>query len=161
MVFSLALRMGAAALTLALDRTVFRTARKQLAQADGQEPQTWPAVLATAYGAIAEEVLMRLGLQTLPTAGFTQLAGEASPPGGTTMWPAIGLANLAFGAEHLPATRNAAPLTPAMIARALALNGLPGLIFGTLYWRRGLEATMLMHDAADVILHIVAPRLAR
>jgi hypothetical protein len=47
------------------------------------------------------------------------------------------------------------------VARALALNGLSGVAFGMLYWRRGLEATMLVHDAADVILHIVAPRLAR
>jgi hypothetical protein len=72
-----------------------------------------------------------------------------------------GCDNLAFGTGYLPATRGVAPRTPALVARALALNGLSGFAFGMLYWRHGLEATMLVHDAADVILHIVAPRLAR
>ena len=160
-ILSLVLGSAAAALTLALDQTAFRAARKQLMQAGMREPQAWRAALATVYGAIAEEVLMRLGLQTVLAAGFAQLAGEQSAPGGATMGSAIALANLAFGAGHLPAVRGIAPLTPVLIARTIALNSLPGTVFGVLYWRRGLEAAMLAHGAADVVLHIAGPRLAK
>ncbi|MGN6672209.1 MAG: CPBP family intramembrane glutamic endopeptidase, partial [Thermomicrobiales bacterium] len=77
---------------------------------------------------------MRLGLQTLLAAGLARLAGEQSAPGGAIMWPAILLANLAFGAGHLPAVRGVAPVTPALVARTLVLNSLPGSVFGALYW---------------------------
>jgi membrane protease YdiL (CAAX protease family) len=157
---SVASGAGAAVLTLALDTTVFRAAQRQLAQAGVREPQAWRAALATFYGAIAEEVLMRLGLQTMLAAGLARLAGEQSAPGGAIMWPAILLANLAFGAGHLPAVRGVAPVTPALVARTLVLNSLPGSVFGALYWRRSLEAAMLAHGAADVVLHIAGPRLA-
>jgi membrane protease YdiL (CAAX protease family) len=46
-------------------------------------------------------------------------------------------------------------LTPALIARALILNGIPGIAFGWLYWRRGLEAAMVAHFSADLVLHVL------
>jgi hypothetical protein len=52
-----------------------------------------------------------------------------------------------------------APLTPVVVARALVLNGVAGATFGVLYWRAGLEAAMVAHVAADVVLHGVGPLL--
>ena len=52
---------------------------------------------------------------------------------------------LLFGAGHLPTTATLMPLTPLVITRALLLNGLGGIVFGWLYWKRGLLAAMLAH----------------
>ena len=38
-------------------------------------------------------------------------------------------------------------------------NGIPGVIFGWLYWRRGLVAAMTAEAAADVLTKAVLPLL--
>jgi membrane protease YdiL (CAAX protease family) len=147
--------MAAGLTTAALDLTVFRPLRPRLAAAGVREPGVWQGLLATFYGAIAEEALMRLGAQTIIAAGLRRLRGETSrPPTGATMWPAIALSNVLFGLGHLPATRQMIPLTPAVVARALVLNAAPGVACGYLYWREGLEAAMLAHGGADLVLHV-------
>ena len=69
---------------------------------------------------------------------------------------AIILAALLFGVGHLPATALIVPLTPVVIARAIVLNGIGGLLFGWLYWRRSLEAAMIAHATFHVVATIVA-----
>jgi len=51
------------------------------------------------------------------------------------------------------------PLTPQLIAAVLFLNGIAALPFGYLYWSRGLEAAMLAHFSADLVLHVIGPTL--
>jgi len=145
---------GAALVTAALDLTVFARAHRQLQQASVREPGVWQGLLATFYGAIAEEVLMRLGAQSLIAAGLRRWRGETTiPPTGVTMWPAIALSTLLFGAGHLPITSRLMRLTPVVIVRALVLNAVPGVVCGYLYWKQGLEAAMIAHGSADVVLH--------
>jgi hypothetical protein len=43
-----------------------------------------------------------------------------------------------------------------MVIRTLVLNGFAGLVFGWLYWRRGLLAAMIAHTSADVVLHVLS-----
>jgi len=40
-------------------------------------------------------------------------------------------------------------------------NTIGGVVFGWLYWKHGLEHAMLAHFGADIIVHVVAPVLAR
>ncbi|MCK7526806.1 MAG: hypothetical protein MZV64_59015 [Ignavibacteriales bacterium] len=47
------------------------------------------------------------------------------------------------------------PLTPLVITRAIVLNGLAGIGFGWLYWKRGLEFAMIAHFSADIVLHVL------
>ena len=77
------------------------------------------------------------------------------------MWPAIVLSNIAFGAGHLPATRAMVPLTPNVVARALVLNSIVGVPCGYLYWKKGLEAAMIAHGTADVVVHVGGSLLRR
>jgi hypothetical protein len=35
------------------------------------------------------------------------------------------------------------------------LNGLIGITFGYLYFKHGMEAAMLSHFTADIILHVI------
>jgi membrane protease YdiL (CAAX protease family) len=70
-------------------------------------------------------------------------------------WIANILAAVLFGLGHLPAMLSLIPLTPLVIARTVVLNGLLGIIFGWLYWKRGLESAMISHFSADIVLHVL------
>ena len=48
-------------------------------------------------------------------------------------------------------------VTPLLIAAIVSLNAVAALGFGYLYWKRGIEAAMLAHFSADIILHVCAP----
>ena len=122
------------------------------------QPPAWQGLLASFYGAIPEELLMRLGLMTLLVWVGARLT-RTSPPRPVVVWTAVVIAALLFGAGHLPTTAAMLTLTPLVIARALLLNGIGGIVFGWLYWKRGLLAAMLAHFSADVVLHVVTPLL--
>lgn len=114
-------------------------------------------VAGVVYGGITEELLLRWGLMTaLVWAGWCVLqAGQGRPAAGV-VWGAIGLAALLFGAGHLAAAALVAPLTPAFVARTVLLNSLGGLVYGWLYWRRGLEAGMLAHAATHIAMTLLS-----
>lgn len=88
-----------------------------------------------------------------------KVARPTNPPGPGVMWTANGLAALLFGLGHLPATAAILPLTPLVIVRAVVLNGLAGVGFGWLYWRRGMLTAMASHFCADLVLHVLTPLL--
>ena len=73
------------------------------------------------------------------------------------MIAAIVSAAVLFGAGHLPLAAQLGPLTAAIVSRVIAYNAIAGLVFGTLYWKRGLEHAMLAHFCADLVLHFAAP----
>lgn len=118
----------------------------------------WNGLLASFYGGIVEELLLRLFLMTLLLWLVARLRGSAPPP--AAFWAAIITAALLFGAAHLPAAAHIWGLDATVVARTLLLNGIGGLVFGWLYWKRGIEMAMLAHFATDVVLHVVAPLLS-
>jgi membrane protease YdiL (CAAX protease family) len=124
------------------------------------QPPAWQGLLASFYGAIPEELLLRLGLMTLLVWVGARLTGTAVPRP-FVVWAAIVITALLFGAGHLPTTAVLLPLTPLVIARALLLNGIGGIIFGWLYWKRGLLAAMVAHFSADIVLHVLVPVITR
>ena len=140
---------------MVLDRTLFAKVRKALAKAGMREPAPWKGLLASFYGGIAEEVLMRLALQSFVAVGLRRLQGKRrGPVAAGTMWSAIGLSSLLFGVGHLPAAARITRLDLPLVVRTIVLNGLIGTIFGYLYWKRGLEASMIAHGSADLVLHV-------
>jgi membrane protease YdiL (CAAX protease family) len=86
----------------------------------------------------------------------TRLAGTVQVGPGIA-WTSIILATLAFGALHLPNAMALMSLTLPIVAWVFLANGLAGVAFGWLYWRRGLLAAMVAHFATDLILHVLAP----
>ena len=76
-------------------------------------------------------------------------------PTNLVFWIANILAAVLFGLGHLPTMASLVPLTPLVIVRTVVLNGLLGILFGWLYWRRGLEAAMISHFSADIVLHVL------
>jgi membrane protease YdiL (CAAX protease family) len=48
-----------------------------------------------------------------------------------------------------------------MVTRIILLNALGGIVFGCLYWKKGLEAAIIAHFSADIVLHVLLPLLGR
>jgi membrane protease YdiL (CAAX protease family) len=125
------------------------------------EVALWKRLLAGLfYGGINEELLLRLFLVSLIAWTFARgwrrrpvLAGPA------VMGAAILIAAVLFGLGHLPAAAMVGELTPQTVTRVLALNTLAGVVFGGLYWRRGLDAAMVAHAAAHLPLQLLATAL--
>lgn len=120
------------------------------------QPAAWKGLLASFYGGITEEILLRLFLMSFLVwlGRFVSRTAEGKPSG-MVFWSANILAAVLFGLGHLPTTALLIPLTPLVITRAIVLNGLLGIIFGWLYWRHGLESAMISHFSADIVLHVL------
>ncbi len=78
-------------------------------------------------------------------------------PTRAALWSSILITAAVFGLGHLPATGLSTAITPLVVLRSIDLNGMAGILFGYFYWKRGLEAAMLCHFTADVVLHFVWP----
>lgn len=120
------------------------------------QPAAWKGFLASFYGGIAEEIQLRLFMMSLLVwlGRFFSKTKEGKPTA-AVFWLGSILAAGLFGLGHLPITATLVPLTPLVITRAIVLNGLLGVAFGWLYWRRGLEAAMISHFSADIVLHVL------
>lgn len=116
----------------------------------------WKRLLAgVLYGGITEELFMRLFLVSLVAwvcGRWWRTAGGL--PTSEAFWIAIVLVAVLFGLGHLPATSAITPLTTMLVWRALVLNGIAGIAFGYLYWRHGLEAAMIGHMGAHLVMQI-------
>lgn len=149
--------LGTVALLL-IERLIFHpNLPAALAEASPQIA-LWRRFLATFYGGITEEVLMRLFV----VSGAAWLLGRvwqtpAGLPTSGAFWVAILLAALLFGLGHLPATAAITPLTPLIVVRAIVLNGIIGVICGWLYWQHGFVAAIAAHYTADIVLHVISP----
>lgn len=122
----------------------------------------WKAILVTPYGGIVEELLMRLFLLSLIAWLLGKITRTAEPAkSNAIMWISIIVTAILFGLGHLPATASVLPITPIVIARALLLNGIGGLAFGWLYWKKGLEYGIVAHFTTDVVLIAILPVLLK
>jgi hypothetical protein len=125
-------------------------------QGDVPSIARWKGFMASFYGGITEELLLRLFLMTLITWIIWKIfmRGKGVPKS-AIYWVAIILAAIFFGVGHLPAASLIWPLTPIVILRIILLNAIPGMAFGYLFWKQGLEYAMLAHFCADIVLHVI------
>lgn len=145
----------AALLTLGLELVVFRPRMPVALRNAGGQTSVPQRILASFYGGISEELLMRLFLLS----GIVWLLSRLNAGETTSLmfWSAIVLAALLFGMGHLPATARITPLTPLVVLRGLLLNGIVGVAAGFLFWRYGLEAAMIAHFVGDIVLVVLPP----
>ena len=140
-----------------LDRYVFALAIPSVTSAQAQGP-LWTRLLLSYYAGVNEELLFRFGLMTLMVwIPWRVRANRDEPPGAVGIWIAIVIAGIVFGLGHLPMTARFMEITGLVVIRALVLNGIASVLFGWLYWRRGLEAAIVSHFSADVLLHGLLP----
>jgi hypothetical protein len=160
--FSVGLGVILALLIIALEVFIFQPAllaqlgENALAGSSAVKPEAWKGFLASFYGGINEEILLRLCVMSF-LVWLGRFVSKTSDGGPTlaVLWTANILAAVLFGLGHLPATAGLVPLTGLVVTRALVLNGLIGIGFGYLYFRHGLESAMISHFSADIILHVL------
>ncbi len=117
-----------------------------------------PLLMRVLYGGITEELLLRWGVMSF----FVWLiwrvgqrgTGVATPG---VLWGGNIVAALLFGVGHLPALAayGVAYTVPMVVAVVLG-NALAGIIFGWLYWRKGLEAAILAHAGTHLITVLIS-----
>lgn len=113
-------------------------------------------LLGLLYGGIVEEILLRWGVMSLLVwLGWRVILRKEGAVSPAMFWGAIILAAVLFGIGHLPALANMVALTPLLVIRTILLNALGGILFGWLFWRRGLEVAMVAHAAAHVGFFVV------
>lgn len=110
------------------------------------------------YGGVTEEVLMRWGLMTvLIWLPWRICQKKIGGPRRAYVVSSVLLTAVLFGIGHLPVvTTMGIKLTAPVIAFIIAGNALPGILFGVLYWRNGIEAAMIAHALGHVVANLVA-----
>ncbi|TCN26185.1 CPBP family intramembrane glutamic endopeptidase [Mesobacillus foraminis] len=105
------------------------------------------------YGGILEEVMMRLFVMSLLVWVIMKVLRY---PNGTPLptwvyWSGIILAAGVFAVGHLPATEQLfGEITSVLLFRCFLLNGIAGIFFGYLYWKKGLEYSMISHMISHI-----------
>lgn len=114
---------------------------------------TLPYLIATVtYGAVIEEVMLRLFMMSLIAFILKKLTRKE----GAGILIAANIASaLLFAAGHLPATIIMIGTTPLIIFRCFLLNGGLGLLFGWLYRKYGLRYAMIAHGGCHVISKLI------
>ncbi|MFB6184017.1 MAG: type II CAAX prenyl endopeptidase Rce1 family protein [Haloarculaceae archaeon] len=147
------------------------------APAVGTDAETLAALAASIplrllYGGVTEELLLRWGVLA-PVAwalwrGGTFLGrrsrsrsqsrsrSRSRRPSAATMWAAVVVSAVLFGAGHLPALAASFGLTPALIVRTVVINAVVGVGLGWLFWRRSVETAMVAHASFHVALLAVS-----
>lgn len=111
-----------------------------------------PLLSKVLYGGFTEEVLIRWGLMTFILWLLVRLSRQRAEGHGLRVGAAIAVSAFLFGLGHLPVvTAMDATLTLPVVAYVLAGNFVFGVVFGYLYFRRGIESAMVAHATAHVI----------
>ncbi len=113
----------------------------------------WQGLLASFYGGITEELIMRYFLMSLVAWMLFKLFKTSSS---WVMYSAILSTAILFGILHLPAMEALVDLTPLIIVRTVLLNSIGGVVFGYLYWKHGLEYAMVSHFTADIFIQTLS-----
>ena len=110
------------------------------------------------YGGLTEEILMRFGLMTFVIWLCSKIAKDLPA---TIYWIGIMVAALLFALGHFPmVSMSGAPWTSSLVIYILAGNVIGGVIFGWLYWKKGLEAAFVAHIFAHVVMVAAEPLMA-
>jgi len=108
------------------------------------------------YGGITEELLLRFGVMTLVIWIAFKLTKQLN---NTAYWIGIFVSTVLFAVGHFPAVFAALSNPSSLLLSYILIgNSVGGLIFGWLYWKKGLEAAIIAHiftHVAMVLLGIV------
>jgi len=111
-----------------------------------------PLLSRVLYGGFTEEVLIRWGLMTFVLWVLVRLAKRRAVGHGVRVGAAIAVSAFLFGLGHLPVVAAMAEaLTAPVVLYVLAGNFGFGVVFGYLYFRRGIESAMVAHALAHVV----------
>ena len=118
---------------------------------------TIPYMIATVtYGAVIEEVMLRLFMMSLAAFILHKLFDRKSErPSVWVLITADIVSAVLFAAGHLPATVMMLGSSPMLIFRCLVINGGFGLLFGYLYRKYGLRYAMIAHGGCHIVSKLI------
>jgi hypothetical protein len=110
------------------------------------------------YGGITEEILMRFGLMTFIVFMASKIV-KGTPP--KVYWTGIIIAAIVFALGHFPiAFQVTGQPSPTLMLYLLIGNASGGIIFGWLYWKKGLESAFMAHIFAHVVMVLAEPMIS-
>lgn len=134
-------------LMLAVHQFIFLPITEIPVNAATNYPAWLGMIVVLLYGGIVEELLIRLGVMTLLLWIGTKIQGASSPQvENHIFWIVNIIVTIIFGLLHVVS----APVllgievTSIVVVQALVLNSV-SLLFGWLYWHKGLETAILSH----------------
>lgn len=110
------------------------------------------------YGGIIEEILLRLFVMSLIVwliSKFGKIKKEDLVNKDGVYIAAIFIAALLFAVGHLPTTLQLLGSSLPIMIRMILLNGIAGIGFGYLYWKKGLSYAMLAHAMTHVFVQLL------
>jgi hypothetical protein len=112
-----------------------------------------PLISKLLYGGVAEELIARWGVMS----GVALAALKIGLGRTRALWTGNLIAALLFGLGHLPLLFALMPSPPLwLIGAVICGNVIPGLIFGLLFWRRGIESAMIGHATGHFLATLIA-----
>ena len=122
-------------------------------------PPAWQGLLTSFSAGVTEETAYRLFvlslLGLLVSRIFRRQTGRPTP---WQLWAAGVLSTILFSLAHLPLARQlGVPIDAIAVIRIIIHNGVPGVVYGWLFWTFGLESAMLAHASADVVIKVLFP----
>jgi len=116
--------------------------------------QMMPPITRFLYGGFTEEILLRWGVMTFFVWALWKVLGRhENAPRAAWFVIAIFASALLFGSGHLPiASALSGGLTVPLTIYVIAANSIFGIAAGFLYWKRGLEASIIAHMFGHVVL---------
>ena len=111
-------------------------------------------IASVTYGAVIEEVMLRLFFMTLIALIIQKLAKKESMNNSIQIIANI-IAAMLFAAGHLPATVSTIGTTPMILIRCFVMNGGFGLLFGRLYRKYGIHYAMLAHGGLHIVSKLI------
>lgn len=110
------------------------------------------------YGGVVEELMLRLFMMSLIVLILWKLFAKSKDKSIIPNWiyiTAIFLSAILFAAGHLPATAKLLGLSTPILIRAFLLNGVAGVGFGYLYWKKGLSYAICAHMLTHIFSQIL------
>ncbi|TMM57456.1 CPBP family intramembrane metalloprotease [Maribacter algarum] len=109
-----------------------------------------PLITRFLYGGLTEEILIRFGIMTFFVWLLFKISGKLNA---TVYWIGILVSAIIFGFGHLPFVYAMidTPTTELLFYIILG-NAVGGIVFGWLYWKKGLETAMIGHIFAHIIM---------
>ena len=109
-----------------------------------------PLITRFLYGGLTEEILIRFGIMTFFVWLLFKISGKLTSK---IYWIGIVVSAIIFGFGHFPIVYNliGTPTTELLLYIVLG-NAFGGIVFGWLYWKKGLETAMIGHIVAHMIM---------
>jgi membrane protease YdiL (CAAX protease family) len=143
-----------------LDVFVFTPLLTGLVLSTAVVPSLGSRLMGIFYGGIYEEILVRLFVMTTIVWTFWKIKkNKDGTPHNWSIWIGIIVAAIVFGVLHVSAAGYVFTVVTLIFIRAITLNLIPGLIFGWLYWKQGIESAMVAHISADFTIHVVLTQI--